>query len=138
MRAKVQRGRILYLTPDGHKRIIPHERPDKLGRRPFLVVQRDYTNSSSDYTVVVGVTSANTSNKSKARPINKTSLDALLPKGIGLVNAESVADCGLLFTITDLEVFNVFDGTYGEDVMKHVDAALRLALDLDPDKVLEP
>jgi mRNA-degrading endonuclease toxin of MazEF toxin-antitoxin module len=137
VREKVQRGRILYLRPEAHRRIIPHEKAEKLGKRPFLVVQRDYSNSSSKYTVIVGVTTADKDSKRMARPNNKTAVDAVLPKGEGLVNEDSIADCGLLYTVADPEILNVFDGTYDEPVMKHVDAAIRLALDLDPDKILE-
>lgn len=136
MRAKVQRGRILHLTAAGHKRIIPDELPHKIGKRPFLVVQRDYTNNESDYTVVVGLTTASAKDEGRSRPKNKNSIDVLMPKGIGLANQMSVADCGSLYTIHENEVHNVFDGVYPESVMKEVNAAILLALDLDPDGIL--
>ena len=138
MRQKIQRGRIVYLTVDGHRRLIPHEKGEKLGRRPFLVIQNDYANSASDRTLLVGLTAVASVDKiSRLVSARVAGTDVYIPKGKpgeGLANNPSVADCGSVFTVYEGEIHNVFDGTYGDDVMKHVERALRTAMVLDPDK----
>jgi mRNA-degrading endonuclease toxin of MazEF toxin-antitoxin module len=123
-----QRGQIVYLTREAHKRLIPDEKPEKLGRRPWLVIQGDYANEVSPYTIVAVVT--------KARTTRSQGANVFLPKGLGLVNEDSTADCASIYTVRKQEdVQNVFDGNYygvGK-VMSEVDNALRLAMDLDPD-----
>lgn len=135
MRAKVQRGRLVYLRKEAHLRIIPTEKPEKVGRRPFLVVQNDYANAESDRTLLVGLTAYASADKlGSLINLRIKGTDVYIPKGLpgqGLANNESVADCGSVFTVYDREIQNVFDGTYGNDVMKYVDAALRKAMELD-------
>jgi len=135
VRAKVQRGRIVYLRKDGHARVIPTDRQEKLGRRPFLVVQNDYANAAADRTLVVALTSyASVDKIADLVKLKIRGTDVYMPKGKqgeGLANYESVADCGSVFTVYENEIHNVFDGTYHEDVMKYVDAALRTAMELD-------
>lgn len=141
MRRKVQRGRIVFLTTEGHRRVIPTEKPEKLGRRPFLVIQNDYANGEADRTLLVGLTSVASQDKIRKLVTAKIiGTDVYIPKGTpgqGLANNEAVADCGSVFTVYESEIHNVFDGTYGNDVMCYVEEALRKAMVLDPDKLYD-
>jgi mRNA-degrading endonuclease toxin of MazEF toxin-antitoxin module len=132
----VLRGKIVYLFPKGHARIAPSD-ANKLGKRPFLVVQRDLTNSESDRTMVVGIS---TEPQKKVAALAKSKfagVDAFLPRGKeeGLLNEDSFADCGNVFTVYESEIFNVFKDVYPPEVMQYVDHCLRFAMELDQDGV---
>jgi mRNA-degrading endonuclease toxin of MazEF toxin-antitoxin module len=132
MRKNVQRGKVVYLTIDGHKRVMPTD-IGKFGKRSFLVVQRDYANSESDRTLVVGTTTQPPKRVAELAKTRIAGTDAFLPKGVGFVNEDSIANCGEVFTVLDSEIHNVFENAYLSDVMQYVDQALRVALDLDSD-----
>jgi mRNA-degrading endonuclease toxin of MazEF toxin-antitoxin module len=136
VRADVQRGRLLFLSKEAHKRLLPGEAPEKLGKRMWLVVQGDKANESSPYTIVVSVSTA---------PRDKTKsdgTDVILPVSPGLAHLRSVADCAAIHCIHEQDINTakggVLSGNYYnvDGVMGEVDDALRLAMDLDPDKIL--
>ena len=129
MRSDVQRGRLIFITRQAHARLIPDEKQDKLGKRMWLVVQADILNESSGDTIIVPLRTAPPGvTKSKG-------VDAFLPRGKDLASQNSFADCSHLHTIREKDVFHVLAGTYLRDIMKDVDDALRLAMDLDSDNI---
>ena len=54
-----------------------------------------------------------------------------------MVNEDSIADCGSIFTVYNSEIHNVFDGEYLTDVMRCVDQASRVSLNLDSDNAYQ-
>jgi mRNA-degrading endonuclease toxin of MazEF toxin-antitoxin module len=137
MRKAVQRGKIVYLTVEGHKRVMPTD-IYKFGKRPFLVVQRDAATSiESDRALVIGTTTEPRKRVIELSKVRLAGTDAFLPKGGGVVNEDSIADCGSIFTVYNSEIHNVFDGEYLTDVMQYVDQALRVSLNLDSDNAYQ-
>jgi len=122
----------VYLTVEGHRRVLPTD-TDKFGKRPFLVVQRDYANADSNRSLVVGITTEPQNKVAELAKKRFAGVEAFLPKGPGLVNEDSIADCGNILTVYDREIHDIFDSAYLTDVMRYVDQALRVALDLDSD-----
>lgn len=134
MRPEVIRGKLLYLTVDGHKRVKPFDTPAKIGKRPFLVIQRDAANASSDTTLVVGTSTSPLEKVVSLSKVKIVGTEAFLPGGReqGLKSMDSFADCGDVFTVYDAEIREVLKGLYLSAVMQYVDQALRIALDIDP------
>jgi mRNA-degrading endonuclease toxin of MazEF toxin-antitoxin module len=130
MRSSIRRGTVIYLTVSAHKRLLPEDKSNAFGKRPFLVVQTDFLNKTSGLTVVVAMSSVPPGNGMKS-----VGMDIFLPKGDGLANCDSWADCSSLHTVRERDIFNEFRGSYCdvEGVMEDVDRALRLTLDLDPE-----
>lgn len=115
MVAKPRRGEIYWVDFN------PSRGVEQAGRRPAVIVQNDRGNTTSSYTVVAAISSAELP---RAYPFT-----VLLPKGHGNLSRPGHVNCAQLLTI-DKRRLGERIGSLSKETMEGVDAALRYELDL--------
>ncbi|MCB0014280.1 MAG: type II toxin-antitoxin system PemK/MazF family toxin [Anaerolineales bacterium] len=103
-------------------RLDPTEGSEQAGTRPVLIVSRDAINQHSSVIVVAPFTSAR--NISRSYPSN-----VMIAKGEGGLAADSVLLGGQVRAIAKVRLLRL-RGSLSEQLMRDVDKALRITLDL--------
>ncbi|HVP49482.1 MAG TPA: type II toxin-antitoxin system PemK/MazF family toxin [Bryobacteraceae bacterium] len=116
MPGKCVRGTVLNINLDP---TVGHEQAKT---RPCVVIQNDVGNQYSPTTIVAVITGAE--NIKKAFPIHVP-----IPKGEGGLTKESVVLCSQIRTVDEIR-FGKILGQLNPSIMKRIDAALRISLQL--------
>lgn len=103
-------------------RLSPTEGSEQAGTRPVVVVSRDAINRYSSVVVVAPLTSA--TNVKRSYPNNVE-----IPAGVAGLSVNSVALTGQVRAISKTRLLRL-RGSLPSDLIKEIDAALRITLDL--------
>lgn len=103
-------------------RLSPTEGSEQAGTRPVVVVSRDAINRYSSVVVVVPLTNA--TNVKRSYPNNVE-----IPAGVAGLSVNSVALTGQVRAISKTRLLRL-RGSLSSDLIREIDAALRITLDL--------
>jgi len=114
---ELKRGEIVLVTLD------PAKGAEKKKTRPCLVIQNDTGNKFSPLTIIAVITSQKEIDK-------QYPTDVWIDKGEGGLNYSSIIQCDQIRTIDKKRIIKKF-GHLDISMMKKVDKALKISLDLD-------
>jgi hypothetical protein len=128
MKGEVQRGCVMSggfvrLKKKAHKRINPNEEPDKLEKRPFLVLGQDFLFMEADQCLVAYVTTVPPSR-------GDDRVHGELPAKDGISDQKCWVRCSQICTIFAGDVLEASENIYEEDELFKVKQALRFVLAL--------